>query len=151
MKVKSFDLKNFAKKYSAKFDLGSNTVLLSPDKIVSACESLKKDYGFDHLSNLTAVDYKDSIEIVYNIFSYSSIIMVNFKVRLDTEKPTVDSVSSVYPTANWQEREVYDFFGVRFNNHPDLRRLFLVDNFPGHPLRKKVKLEYDEEFILEDD
>ena len=148
--MKVLDLKKLNGKFpEIKVDKATPNVLnLGPDSLTKVAKTLKEDYGFDHLANLTAVDYKDYLEVVYNLYSYGTGANLTLKVRLPTEKPDVDSVAGIWPTANWQEREVYDFFGIVFNNHPDFRRLFLVEDFPGYPLRKRFKLEYNEEFLL---
>lgn len=115
--------------------------------IVEICDYLKsdKETGFDYLSDLTCVHWPDRrqspFEIVYNLFSISA----NERVRLKASvKESVDSVTGVWPSANWLEREVFDLFGVRFNNHPDLRRLLLPPDWEGYPLRKDYPLEFVE-------
>ena len=111
------------------------------------CEFLKSDAetSFNYLSDLTCVHYPDRrtapFEIVYNLFSIDANERVRLKVRT---KESVDSVTGVWPAANWLEREVFDLFGVRFNNHPDLRRLLLPPDWEGHPLRKDFPLEFIE-------
>ena len=90
----------------------------------------------DTLSSLTAVDYKDRVQVVYHLFSIEPPARVVLKVNLPADDPVVDSVTDVWPTANWHEREAYDLMGVHFRNHPDLRRILLPEGFPGHPLRK---------------
>jgi NADH-quinone oxidoreductase subunit C len=118
------------------------------DQIVEVCKALRDDREkpFDYLSDLTCVHWPDReeapFEVVYNLYSIST----NERVRLKsaTGEAGIDSVASVWPTANWMEREVYDLFGVNFNNHPDLRRLLLPKDWDGHPLRKDYPLEFME-------
>jgi NADH-quinone oxidoreductase subunit C len=127
--------------------LGQLSVTVTGTRIVEICDFLKRDAEtpFDYLSDLTCVHYPDRrdapFEIVYNLFSISSNERIRLKVRTSE---TVDSVTSVWPAANWLEREVFDLFGIRFHNHPDLRRLLLPPDWEGHPLRKDFPLEFVE-------
>ena len=127
--------------------IGQLSVTVDGARIVEICDFLKSDEesGFNYLSDLTCVHYPDRrdapFEIVYNLFSISSNERVRLKVRTSE---TVDSVTSVWPAANWLEREVFDLFGIRFNNHPDLRRLLLPPDWEGYPLRKDFPLEFVE-------
>ena len=127
--------------------IGQLTVNVDAARIVEICDYLKsdKETGFDYLSDLTCVHWPDRrstpFEIVYNLFAISA----NERVRLKAQvKDSVDSVTGVWPSANWLEREVFDLFGVRFNNHPDLRRLLLPPEWEGYPLRKDYPLEFVE-------
>lgn len=95
-----------------------------------------REIGFDRLGMVTAVDRVDAIELVYRLQSRSLSSGVFMKCRVDANEPRVDSVFDVWPAADWQEREVYDLFGVKFVGHPDLRRILLPEEFVGHPLRK---------------
>lgn len=123
------------------------SVHVDGQRIVEICEFLKSDAetSFNYLSDLTCVHYPDRrsepFEIVYNLFSIEANERVRLKVRT---KESVDSVTGVWPAANWLEREVFDLFGVRFNNHPDLRRLLLPPDWEGYPLRKDFPLEFIE-------
>jgi NADH-quinone oxidoreductase subunit C len=108
------------------------------EKITEVAAQLKNDpeTGFDYLISLTAVDYKDKFTVVYHLESTKIRQLVVMKTDItDRENPSVDTVSTVWPTANPHEREVYDLFGIKFNGHPDLRRLFLDEGY-GFPLRK---------------
>jgi len=127
--------------------LGQLSVTVDGVRIVEICDFLKRDQEtpFDYLSDLTCVHYPDRraapFEIVYNLFSISSNERIRLKVRTSE---AVESVTSVWPAANWLEREVFDLFGVRFSNHPDLRRLLLPPDWEGYPLRKDFPLEFVE-------
>lgn len=127
--------------------IGQLSVHVQREHIVAVCDYLKTDEKtpFDYLSDLTCVHYPDRgaepFEVVYNLFSISTNERVRLKVNAADE---VDSVTSVWPSANWLEREVYDLFGVRFANHPDLRRLLLPPDWEGHPMRKDFPLEFVE-------
>lgn len=104
--------------------------------LVAVCRFLRDQLGFDLLSCISGVDMLDHLETVYHLRSTTRGSLLQIKVRLDAENPEVDSVVSVWPTANWLERETYDLFGIRFTGHPDLRRMLLDDDFEGYPLRK---------------
>ncbi|MFL5625806.1 MAG: NADH-quinone oxidoreductase subunit C [Ktedonobacteraceae bacterium] len=104
--------------------------------LVAVCRFLRDQLGFDLLSCISGVDMLDHLETVYHIRSTTRLQLLQIKVRLDHEKPEVDSVVSVWPTANWLERETFDLFGIRFAGHPDLRRMLLDDDFEGYPLLK---------------
>lgn len=129
--------------------IGQLSVYVDREHIVEACEFLRDDEKtpFNYLSDLTCVHYPDRgdtpFEVVYNLFSISTNERVRLKVKT-SEAAAVDSVTGVWPAANWLEREVYDLFGIRFANHPDLRRLLLPPDWEGYPLRKDFPLEFVE-------
>jgi NADH/F420H2 dehydrogenase subunit C len=104
--------------------------------LVAVCRFLRDQLGFDMLSCISGVDMLDHLETVYHLRSLTRKQLLQIKVRLDHEKPEVDSVVSVWPTANWLERETYDMYGIKFSGHPDLRRMLLDDDFEGYPLLK---------------
>lgn len=114
--------------------------------ILRVCDFLKHDDAtpFDYLSDVTCVHFTERtdapFELVYNLYSIPANERVRLKVAL-TETDEVESVTNVWPAANWMEREVFDLFGVRFLNHPDLRRLLLPPDWEGHPLRKDYPLQ----------
>lgn len=127
--------------------LGQLSIRIEAVRIVEVCDFLKRheETPFNYLSDLTCVHLPDRkeapFEVVYNLYS----IPANERVRLNVAtNGGVASVTSVWPAANWMEREVYDLFGVVFQNHPDLRRLLLPPDWEGHPLRKDVSLEFVE-------
>jgi NADH-quinone oxidoreductase subunit C len=126
--------------------IGQLSVNVDAAHIVEICDFLKSDgdTGFNYLSDLTCVHWPRTpapFEIVYNLFSIGANERVRLKART---KDSIDSVTSVWPATNWLEREVFDLFGVRFNNHPDLRRLLLPPDWEGYPLRKDYPLEFVE-------
>src|SRR6266851_5257393 len=104
--------------------------------LVAVSRFLRDQLGFDLLSCISGVDMLDHLESVYHLRSLTRAQLLQIKVRLDNEKPEVDSVVSVWPTANWLERETYDMYGIKFAGHPDLRRMLLDDDFEGYPLLK---------------
>ncbi len=117
--------------------------------IREVCAFLRDDTGaqFNYLSDLTCVHYPmrtdAPLEVVYNLFSIARNERVRLKVEL-AEGASVDSVTSVWPAADWMEREVYDLFGVTFKGHPDMRRILLPPDWEGHPMRKDYPLEFIE-------
>jgi NADH-quinone oxidoreductase subunit C len=129
--------------------VGQVSIRIEPARIVEVCNFLRDDpeTSFNYLSDLTCVHYplkqETPLEIVYNLYSIPRNERVRLKVSI-TESSGVDSVTDVWPTANWMEREVYDLFGVNFKNHPDLRRILLPPDWEGHPLRKDYPLEFVE-------
>lgn len=113
-----------------------------PALIVTAADfpavlrTLKEKEGFDRLGNLTAVDWKDHIEMVYHLYNMEENVKLEVKAALDSAAPVIESATSLYPGAEFEEREVYDLMGVEFLSHPDLRRILMPDDYPAHPLRK---------------
>jgi len=113
-------------------------LLVERERLLDLVQVLKSDegYQFNMLRNLTAVDYPEYLEIVYHLYSLPLRQAVLLKTRCLAENPEVPSVTAIWPSANFQEREIYDLLGVVFTGHPDLRRILLPDDFTGHPLRK---------------
>src|SRR5579872_3035462 len=110
-----------------------------PGKIVSICGFLKYDQKFVRLSSVTAVDRyptEPRFDLVYHLHSIERNERVRLKCRVRGVDPVIESVTSVWRSANWYEREVFDLFGIRFINHPDLRRILMPDDWEGYPLRK---------------
>lgn len=140
---------------SAEFQKDELCLVVKREAIIPVLTFLRDDKGcqFKQLIDLCGADYPDRpqrFEIVYNLLSLTNNNRIRVKVITDEETP-VDSVTSVFSAAGWFEREVWDFFGVYFNNHPDLRRILTDYGFEGHPLRKDfpltgyVELRYDEQ------
>lgn len=122
-----------------KCERGEVTLEIDPNRIVRACGFLKTERGFTRLSTITGMDRHPAeprFEVVYHLHSVERNLRLRLKCRLAGENPEIDSVSSVWRAANWYERETWDLFGVRFRNHPDLRRIMLPEDWQGHPLRK---------------
>ncbi|HMJ26260.1 MAG TPA: NADH-quinone oxidoreductase subunit C [Pyrinomonadaceae bacterium] len=145
------------KKLREKFDsavieaaefLGQLSIRIEASSVVEVCETLKRDpeTPFNYLSDLTCAHYPDHreapFEVIYNLYSIPANERV--RLRLWANGEGVDSVTGVWPAADWLEREVYDLFGVTFHNHPDLRRILLPPDWEGHPLRKDYPLEFVE-------
>src|SRR5215471_218726 len=119
--------------------LGELTVEIAPEQIVAACQFLKEQRQFERLSTVTAVDrypLHPRFEVVYHLHSLANNQRLRLKCRLASEHAEIDSVTGVWRSANWYEREVFDLFGVIFRNHPDLRRILMPEDWEGYPLRK---------------
>jgi NADH-quinone oxidoreductase subunit C len=128
--------------------LGQLSIRIEPSRIVAVCQSLRDDPDtpFNYLSDLTCAHYPDQrqapFEVIYNLYSIAANERVRLKASVNGEG--IESVTGVWPAADWPEREVYDLFGVKFQNHPDLRRILLPPDWDGHPLRKDYPLEFVE-------
>ena len=121
------------------------TIKFDKKFVVEVCSFLKSDPDFEFIicSDITAVDWatrKNRFTVVYNIFSMKHNFRLRLKADVDEGDCKIASVSSVWLAANWQERETYDMYGIKFNNHPDLRRMYMPEEFEYHPLRKDFPL-----------
>jgi NADH-quinone oxidoreductase subunit C len=127
---------------------GELTCTLSQDEIVSAVTALRDEFGFDHLVDITAVDYwpqeQPRFHVVYHIRNLAQTLILCLRVPLDGNFPEVATVEKVYAGANWFEREVFDMFGVKFKGNSDMRRILMPHDWVGHPLRKDYPLGYEE-------
>jgi NADH-quinone oxidoreductase subunit C len=136
--------KDIASQLSGKFpgvieEAGKDSVLVKSDSLLAVLEYLKITDGlkFDYLNYITAVDYYSYFEVVYQITSLEHNRSVIIKTRCyGRDNPTVPSVIRLWQGADFQEREIYDLMGITFAGHPNLKRIFLWDGFPGYPLRK---------------
>ncbi len=124
-------------------DRGELTLSIRPDRIVAVSRYLHDIQGFERLADLTALDWlpaEPRFEVVYHLHSIGRNLRLRLKCRVTGESPAIDSVTSVWRSANWHEREVFDLFGVTFHGHPNLRRIMLPEDWEGHPLRKDYPL-----------
>jgi NADH-quinone oxidoreductase subunit C len=117
------------------------TLKIDGVNLMKACQYLWSDEAFycDQLSSVTGIDNgkeAGTMEVQYHLYSIPFNYSIALKVVLPRETPVVDSVATVWKSANWLEREVFDMFGIQFNNHPDLRRILMPADWEGHPLRK---------------
>jgi NADH-quinone oxidoreductase subunit C len=131
---------------SVKFDRDEMTIFVDRSDIRDACALLRDDpeCPFNFLSDVTCVDWYPSeprFEVVYHLLSISKKERVRLKVHLNSSSTSIDSITSLWPGANFFEREVYDLFGVRFAGHPYLRRIMMPEDWEGHPLRKDYPVE----------
>lgn len=129
-----------------KFDRDEMTVCVDQAYIREACAVLRdnSEFPFNFLSDVTCVDWYPSeprFEVIYHLLSIPKKERVRLKVRLDGSSPVVESVTPVWPGANYFEREIFDLFGIRFTGHPYLRRLLMPEDWEGYPLRKDYPVE----------
>ncbi|AAR33673.1 NADH-quinone oxidoreductase subunit C [Geobacter sulfurreducens] len=124
---------------------GEVTVTVAREKVVDICRFLKESLQYNLCTDVTAVDYLGKQEprfmVVYNLYSIPNKDRLRLKAGVPDADCSIDTVSCVWNSANWLEREVYDLMGVQFNNHPDLRRILMTDDWVGHPLRKDYPLQ----------
>lgn len=132
--------------------LGEVTIITPRDSIYDACDFLKSELQFDMLADLCGVDRGPEedprFEVNYHLFSTKHHQRLRLKVLLSDDDPNVESVTPVWRTADWHERETYDLFGVIFKGHPDLRRILLPSDFDGHALRKDYPLRGYEPYSM---
>lgn len=124
------------------------TLLIPAEENVAVAALLRDEFDFDMLSALTAVDYYPQItprfHMVYIFYSTKNRVYLNIRAALDGNEPSIKTVETVFPSANWREREVWDLFGIKFDGHSDLRRLMMPPDWEGHPLRKDYPLGWEE-------
>ncbi len=124
------------------------TLWVTAQQIVDTCRTLRDEFEFDMLEDETAVDYwpeeSPRFHVVYQLYSYPRNERISLRVPLDGNSPSIPSIVPIFPNANWHEREIWDLFGIRFENHPDLRRILMPHDWEGHPLRKDYPLGYEE-------
>ena len=120
---------------------GEQTVVLTPEGLVPAMTWLRDELAYDLLVDISSVDHMGSdprFEMVYELCSLTSNALLRVKVQVPDEE--IPTVSHLWPTADWHEREVFDMMGIRFTGHPDLRRILMWDGYPYYPLRKDFPL-----------
>ncbi len=125
---------------------GELTLTVPREHLRRAAEFARSDdeLAFDFLSDITGADrfpIEPRFEVNYHLVSMKRRERLRLKVRLSGQDPVVESLATVWPTANWHEREIFDLFGIRFEGHPDLRRILMPDDWEGHPLRKDYPVE----------
>lgn len=132
---------------------GEKTITVKKDAIVEIIRLLRDspETNYNYLSDLTCVDRLEFMaddeprfEVLYNLYSMGTFSRLRVKAQVDEDDPAIDTIESVFPNANWMEREVYDLFGITFNHHSDLRRIMMPDDWVGHPLRKDFPLGGEE-------
>ena len=144
---------------SHEITFGQLAVRVTRDRLLDLCRALRDDatLRFDHLADVTAVDYltidpngppegrhNPRFDVVYHLYSISRNQRLRVKVALGEDDASVPSVTSLWPAANWAERETYDMYGITFNGHPELTRILMPDDCQGHPLRKDYPLIEEE-------
>jgi NADH-quinone oxidoreductase subunit C len=131
-----------------KINYGIETISVKKENIFEIIKYLKEEENFNFLMDLFGVDWLNypqkknfRFEVIYNLYSYPSKKRLIIRSQIFEENPSIDSITSLYNSANWYEREVYDMYGIVFKNHPDLRRILMYDEFQGYPLRKDYPLK----------
>lgn len=124
------------------------TLLIGPEHILEAAQTLRDEFHFDMLMEETAVDYwpqqEPRFHVIYQFYSLTHNDRLRLRVPLNGNAPHVETLEKVYPGANWREREIWDMFGIHFDGHSDLRRILMPHDWQGHPLRKDYPLGYEE-------
>ncbi len=118
-------------------------ILVPSAKLLDTARTLRDEFHFDQLRDVVGVDRftkEHRFEIIYNLYSTQTKERLILRVKLDSKKPEVESVFSIWSSADWNEREAYDMFGINFLNHPDLRRIYMMEEFKYYPLRKDYPL-----------
>ncbi|WP_022855750.1 NADH-quinone oxidoreductase subunit C [Thermodesulfobacterium thermophilum] len=114
-------------------------LVVKKDRIKDILRWLKENWSFNHLQDLFGVDFLGKIPrfaVVYQLYSLPNKVQLRIKALIDEEDLTIDSVVDLWPVANWLERECYDMFGIIFKGHPDLKRIYMPEDWKGYPLRK---------------
>ena len=127
----------------ARIDRDELTLTIASEQILGAAKAIQQA-GYNFLEDLTAVDWFPAtprFQISYHILSHSLKERIRLRVLVSEANPTIDSIVTVWPSANYYEREVFDLFGVRFDGHPNLRRIMMPEEWQGHPLRKDYPVE----------
>ncbi|MBS1803034.1 MAG: NADH-quinone oxidoreductase subunit C [Acidobacteria bacterium] len=141
--VKGLVASNSAALIDALFDRGELSLTVSPESIIPAVSTIK-DAGYTAFEDMTAVDWLPSeprFQLTYHILSHAFKQRVRIKAWVSENDPAIESITSVFPGANFYEREVFDLFGIRFEGHPNLRRIMMPEEWVGHPLRKDYPVE----------
>ena len=123
---------------------GETTFVILPAHLRETAKFCRDELGLDYLLDITSVDNfgeEPRFEIVYELYSMSLATHLRLKLSVSEDVGEVPTVSDIWPTANWHEREIFDMMGIRFTNHPDLRRILMWDGYPYFPLRKEFPLE----------
>ena len=123
---------------------GETTFRLERENLRDVAKFCRDELGFDYLLDISSVDHfgdEPRFEVVYELYSLSINVHVRLKLRVSEDDLAVDTLSDIWPAADWHEREIYDMMGIRFNNHPDLRRILMWDGYPYFPLRKEFPVE----------
>lgn len=115
------------------------------EDLIRICKYLRSELGFDLVSCISGVDYIDRFCVVYSIWSTNKKCLLTISVDIPKEQPTIQSISNIWGGANWHEREAYDLLGIVFENHPNLERLLLSEDWTYHPLRKDFRYPFDKE------
>jgi len=137
--------KSFEEKIQSKPEFrGETTCTIAASDLREIAKFCRDELSFDYLIDITSIDnFGDDprFEIIYELYSMPHAVRLRLKLHISEEVGAVDTVCDIWPTANWHEREIYDMMGIKFNDHPDLRRILMWDGYPFFPLRKEFPLE----------
>ena len=123
---------------------GETTYTIAPSDLREIAKFCRDELSFDYLLDITSIDNfgeEPRFEIVYHLYSMPNGVHLRLKLKVSDDVGAADTVSDIWPTANWHEREIYEMMGIKFNGHPDLRRILMWDGYPFFPLRKDFPLE----------
>ncbi len=123
---------------------GETTFTVAPEDLKAVAKACRDELSFDYLLDISSVDNfgeEPRFELVYELYSMTLALHLRLKVSVSEEDAAVETLSDLWPTANWHEREVFDMMGIRFHHHPDLRRILMWEGYPYFPLRKDFPLE----------
>ncbi len=131
---------------------GNDTAIVKKEDILAICTFLRDDQAllYNFMMDLTAVDYlgkEPRFEVVYHLYSLKYNQRVRIKAQVSESDCCIDSIVSIWPSANWFEREAFDLYGITFSGHPELKRLLLYEGFQGHPLRKDYPIKQRQPLI----
>jgi len=137
--------KSFGEKIQNKTEFrGETTFTIAASDLRDIAKFCRDELSFDYLIDVTSIDNfgeEPRFEIVYHLYSMAHAVHLRLKLNVPEEANAVDTISDIWPTANWHEREAYDMMGIKFNGHPDLRRILMWEGYPFFPLRKDFPLE----------
>jgi NADH-quinone oxidoreductase subunit C len=137
--------KSFGEKFQREIEFrGETTYMIAATDLREIAKFCRDELSFDYLLDITSIDNfneEPRFEIVYHLYSMPHGVHLRFKLKVPEEGGAVDTVSDMWPTANWHEREAYDMMGIKFKDHPDLRRILMWEGYPYFPLRKDFPLE----------
>jgi len=137
--------KSFGEKIQNKTEFrGETTFTIAASDLRDIAKFCRDELSFDYLIDVTSIDNfgeEPRFEIVYHLYSMAHAVHLRLKLNVAEEANAVDTISDIWPTANWHEREAYDMMGIKFNGHPDLRRILMWEGYPFFPLRKDFPLE----------
>ena len=137
--------KSFGEKIQNKTEFrGETTLTIAASDLREIAKFCRDELSFDYLIDITSIDNfgeEPRFEIVYELYSMPLAVHLRLKLKVPEEPVAIDTISDIWPTANWHEREIYDMMGIKFNGHPDLRRILMWGGYPFFPLRKDFPLE----------
>jgi NADH-quinone oxidoreductase subunit C len=129
----------FPDKLTLTFRRGYPSVQVPGEDLLEVAGFIRDTLQLNHLANISCVDYDEEFEMAYHFHSFQTADKLQVAVRIPRGQAAAPSLFSLYPTADWQEREIFDLMGITFSDHPNLKRILMPDDYPGYPLRKDFK------------